>query len=68
MKFSNDDPVFEVHGAVGDPRNEDSGVHLREVDLDRRAAISQARAFAAHGYHASVYAPDGECVFELKGE
>lgn len=71
MRYSNDDPVFEAVATVTDPGRDgcaDLGARYRVDGLTRAEAVRQARQFAAYGYHASVYAPDGEAVFELAGE
>lgn len=67
MKYSNEDEVFEVVATDRDPREDGAKVLHRTADISRAAAVKQAYAAAQHGGFASVYAPDGEAVFELKG-
>lgn len=68
MKYSNEDEVFETVATDRDPRERGASVVYRDVNLNRTEAAHLARTYASHGHFATVYAPDGEAVIELKGE
>ena len=67
MKYSNEDEVFEAVATDRDPRDEGAQVLYRTADASRSVAVLRAKTYASWGHFATVYAPDGEAVFELKG-
>lgn len=51
----------------GDPRLDSVGKEIfRQSGLTRESAHRRATAWARAGYWSSIYAPDGECLDEVK--